>query len=330
MHHKSLFILPFRMKSFSLQILFFLTLILLTGISFELITARQIVLNSDFQLKNNPKYVVFGHSHPEQAFNDSLINNFSNLAEAGESFFYTFHKTKEIIKNNPSIETVFIEFTNNSIDHKMDNWTWDSKYMSYRLERFGSLISFQDKLKLFYHNPKCFTKTLPFIIKERGQQFIDNNLIFSKKIGGFKIAKPSNREKIIDKNVRFKNLSINTKKEFSFSKVNILYLQKLIEHCRSNGKQVILIRTPQRKDYVFWDNELLFQRLRKQYFGDVKFIDFSKIIFKNTEYLDAAHLNKEGAKKLSIFFNKILKSNLLEQSNFEEIYNLMLENNIHE
>ena len=84
-----------------------------------------IIKNSaNFKLKPQTKYLVLGHSHPECAFNDSLINNLKNLAQTGESYYYTYFKTIKVLEQNPSIEIVFVEFTNNQIYELMNNWIW--------------------------------------------------------------------------------------------------------------------------------------------------------------------------------------------------------------
>src|SRR5690554_8088243 len=70
---------------------------------------------SDFKLDEHPKYIVVGHSHPECAFNDSLIPELKNISHSGESYFYSYFKTKQVVQQNTSIEVVFIEFTNNQI-----------------------------------------------------------------------------------------------------------------------------------------------------------------------------------------------------------------------
>ena len=128
---------------------------------------------SDFELKDYPKYLVLGYSQPEYAFNDSLIIGLKNLAKGGESYFYTYYKPKEMIKNNPSIETVFIAFTNVNIVSKIDAWTWDCYYMSSRLNRFSSLIDLNVQIKLAYYNLPCYSKSMTHVIKDRF-----SNLIF--------------------------------------------------------------------------------------------------------------------------------------------------------
>ncbi|NBV14651.1 MAG: hypothetical protein EBS07_11370, partial [Sphingobacteriia bacterium] len=112
----------------------FVFLILLFGLLLILEISTQEIINAkiEVKIKSNPQILLVGHSHPECAFNDSLINNFKNLAESGESYFYTYFKLQEVLAQNPSINTVFIEYTNNQIIAEMNNWIWDDFHMSYR------------------------------------------------------------------------------------------------------------------------------------------------------------------------------------------------------
>ena len=296
------------MKKYILKTIAFLGILLLLLFGFESVTAQLILFNTDFKLKNNAEYLVLGHSHPEQAFNDSLISNLVNLAESGKSYFYTYYKSKEFIKNNPSLKTVFIEFTNNSIDPKMDIWTWDCNYMEYRVEKFSPLIDKKGALKLLLKNPKCVVNSMPFILNERFNQCVNNNLIFSKNIGGYKVADANNKSEIMNRDVRMKELDEYDKYSSSFSSINISYLQKLINFSQQQGKNVVLIRTPQRNDYEYWDNELLFQKIRQKYFGHIAFLDLTQFKLEDHEYLDPAHLNYEGATRFSKWFDKMLKT----------------------
>lgn len=245
------------MKIYLIKTSFFLTVIFTLIISFELVTTKLIIYNSDFQLENNPKYLLLGHSQPECAFNDNIIADFKNLALGGESYFYTYHKSKEVIKGNPSVKTVFINFSNNSIDSKMDAWTWDCHYMSMRIQNFGALFNLKAKLKMVFKNPMCFWKTTIFMLKERFLQVINNDLKLSIPLGGYKklIKTKEIKTNLNAEEKRIQELNNFDPNGTSYSNLNIDYLKKLISFCKSEGKNVVLIRTPQRNDDPYWQNE---------------------------------------------------------------------------
>ena len=103
------------MISFLKKIIRLASIVILLIVGLLFIENNYIERNANFKLEDKVKYVVFGHSHSECAFNDSLISSFKNLSEPGEAYFYTYQKLRNVILQNPEIETVFVEFTNNQV-----------------------------------------------------------------------------------------------------------------------------------------------------------------------------------------------------------------------
>ena len=167
-----------------LSILFSLILL---GISLLLIELSEFVITkkADFKLNKNIKYIVIGHSHPECAFNDSLIDNFKNLAESGESYFYSYIKTKKIIEQNPSLEVIFIEFTNNQINASMDKWIWNDNYLNYRYPRYAPFMNTSDKALLVMNNFDGFLAHSPLSTKQNLGRILSRNFNYSNNIGGY-------------------------------------------------------------------------------------------------------------------------------------------------
>jgi hypothetical protein len=56
-------------------------------------------------------------------------------------------------------------------------------------------------------------------------------------------------------------------------------------------------------------------------FGDIEYLDFSKFPLSMEEYGDLEHLNEFGAKRFSIWFNKMIKDGLLEMDNKQKYIN---------
>ncbi len=306
------------MKKF-LKLVFTYSLILFSLLFlFEIVTANVIVSNSDFKISSNPKYLIIGHSHAAQTYNDSLIDNLTNLAESGEAYFYTYHKIKEVISKNHSISTVFVEFSNNNIDKKMDNWTWGETDMSYRFQKFASLIDVKDKLFLLTKSPIVYLKSLVVISKERVEKIWSGQLVFDKILGGYNNSVTDDKGIDNDKVIEIENIPEDLN-NYEISKVSISYLHKIIDFLDENDINVILIRSPQRADYAFWSNEQEFKRILKQEFGSSEFIDFSKFPLNNDEFLDAAHLNFKGAERFSIWFDEMLKSGMLNPGNRSDL-----------
>jgi hypothetical protein len=60
------------------------------------------------------------------------------------------------------------------------------------------------------------------------------------------------------------------------------------------------VRTPDRDDYINRNNEIQFQKIRIKFFKEIPFFDFQKMILNDNNFLDAGHLNFNGANKFSL------------------------------
>lgn len=254
-----------------------------------------------FRLEN--KSFIFGHSMPECAFNDSLIPNFQNVSESGESYFYTYIKCKKILEDNPQLKNIFIQFGLNNISKKMDTWTWGDKTMSHRYPRFSPFMTAAEHKLLFFNNPSGYINSLPIFIKYQVPRLIRSDFNYSDILGGHVSIVPKD-EISIDSNL----LDAEAPKENGISLNNILMLQKIIQLCKNNNKNIYLIRSPILHKDDHSESEILFEKIRTSKFSEIEFLDFSAFPLDESDFKDASHLNKLGADKFSIWFNEHIKS----------------------
>lgn len=304
-------------------------------------THKMIKKKSNFTLKTPVKNVVFGHSHPTYAFNDSLIVDFKNLAQSAQSNFYSFIKVKNVLSQNDSIKTVFIEFTNNQISKIMDKWTWSNATIADRLPTYLPLMN-KDEIQLLYkNNPKAFVAGSSKSFRENIINILSRKFDYTtSKIGGHKWLKGINTDSILALQATNKPTDEidETYDESSFSynevsSVNLEYLEKTIKYCIDKNVKVYLIRSPQHKEFKGLRNEDEFIKIRNEKFSSIEFLDFNDFPAKNSEFADLDHLNHIGAKKFSIWFNKIMMDGLLTKENKQgfidsEIEKFKLDDNI--
>lgn len=292
-------------------------LLVLFTLIFVVIECSEYIINkrSDFKLNPNTKYLVFGHSHPECAFNDSLIDNFQNLSESAESYYYTYFKAKKIIKQNPSIETVFIEFTNNQIIDTMNNWIWQERYMNYNYPKYSPFMGFKDKMVLAKNNLSGYSNSSSLSLKHNVGRVVKQNFSYSKAIGGYLYLEKDKTDSLLN------NMKTNSMYENNIpvSEMNLNYLSKLVRFCEEQGKKAILIRSPLHEKYSGYSTESTYQEIRKSYFNSIEYFDFSKFPLNNSEFGDLEHLNHKGAKEFSIWFDHLLKMNILHKVNKQKI-----------
>ncbi|EPR71858.1 hypothetical protein ADIWIN_3151 [Winogradskyella psychrotolerans RS-3] len=187
---------------------------------------------TSFKLQNNPKHIVLGHSQPECAFNDHLIPSLKNLSQSGDSYFYIYFKTKEVIIQNPALEVVFIEFTDNQLN--MNENIWGNKYIPYKYPKYSSFMSMTDKLVLFKNNPSAFINVQSLSLKMKLTRIIKNEVYFSNDFGDYFYLERDKTDSLVD------NIS-SLEDEFStvengVSEVNLSYLDAIIKLCKETVK----------------------------------------------------------------------------------------------
>lgn len=265
--------------------------------------------NADFKLEKSSKFIVIGHSHSECAFDDSFISDFTNLAESGESYFYTYFKLKKVLEQNANIETVFIEFTNNQINSMMDDWIWDDRHISFRYPKYSPFMDFQDKYVLASHNFDGFMNAISLSSKENVQRILSNNYNF--EIGAhlsINVTDPAKLDSLIAASELEKDFE-----EVGLSEINLRYLVKITKLCKEKGKRVIFIRSPMHERYPGYSNESQYQAIRKKYFSTIEYLDFSKFPLTKSDYFDLHHLNRNGAQKFSKWFDAHLETELMKR-----------------
>ena len=310
------------MKAFVKKTILFLLILLGTVILIEASTCFLVNKNADFKLIGNPKYVVAGHSHPECAFNDSLISNFKNISRSGESYFYTYIKVKKILEQNNSIETVFIEYTNNQIIPEMDNWTWDEEFISDRYTKYSSFMSFNDHTLLIQNAPRAYLNGFLLSNTVKLSMVMSNDYDYTNKIGGYMYLVRDKTDSILSNSSKTTSkIEVNANMSNRISETNLLYLGKTIELIKKYGKKVILIRSPQHPKYTGYENEVAYKEILSNRFGNVAYLDFSKFPVSNSDFGDLQHLNHKGAKLFSIWFDELIKSGLLLKNNKQEFIN---------
>jgi hypothetical protein len=284
------------------------TVAFMSFLVFLLITV--LLLNKYFasiKIDENKSMIVMGNSHSECAFNDSIIAMAINFAQSGEANFYTYFKLKKIIEQNPHIDTVFIQFSNNQVLEYMNDWIWDNTHMSYNLPKYALFMDREGLQLLYEKNPDTFKKCIFPIIKNN-LLMITKGLKYIHEIGGYRYLVRNRIDSMFT--APDNNPDIDLCK---LSDVNIEYASKSVEYCKEKDIKVYLVRTPVHEKSPSHGNEPMFQKILKSNFAETEFLDFSNFPIANSEFADFEHLNYKGAKKFSTWFAYLLEIGLLQQ-----------------
>jgi len=262
----------------------------------------------------NIKYVIFGHSHPACAFNDSLINNVKNYSASGESLFYTYTKIEHILAQNTNIDTIFIEFSNRHIAKNGDENIAGDIHLQTTFANFAPLQNIPDHKFLFKSNKSGYIQSLPITIKTQFRKIVLNDFNFLK-LGGFQNLQRNKTDSLL----RYgdKEEEVLFSKE-AYSPETIAILKRIIDYCKLKNKKVFLVRSPQHAKYAGRMNEESFQAIRMKNFPDIEYLDFNDFPLENSEFGDLNHLNFKGARKFSIWFNEQIGKGFLRASNKQQ------------
>lgn len=294
------------MKQFILRVIFFSVVTVIITIIITIGLNALVQKDGFYKVNDEVKYIVVGDSHPECAFNDSLIDNIQNFAQSGESYFYTYAKTKAILEKNPSIKTVFIEFNNGQLIENMDPAIWDDKHIISKFPKYAVAFSISDYYVLAKNNFSGFLHSQALSITRNYNLLdIENRTMHHLHWGRFKRLTNNGQEKLSELDTLKLNMDTSV---VDHAITNLEYIQKLVNFCESQKVEVIFVRSPVHEKYRGRQNEVTFNYIRKKYFNKIPFWDYQDMKIEDHEFADVHHLNVLGAEKFSNVFNEDLRS----------------------
>lgn len=299
--------------------LFIILCIIIVGILF---LYHRIDTGNYYKLNKNYENLVFGHSHTECAFNDSLIDNTLNLSNSGEGIFYTYFKVKKVIENNKT-NNLFLSFTNNYIDHRVDSIEiWREREINRWYSKYAANLDKNDLLLLLNKNPKALIQTQSLATKNYLTFAFSNqkSIIEHLNWGKYKYLKREKIDSLLIAAKKSKPIKTIPEK-FEYAKYGLIYFDKIIAICKQKNINVYLVRSPIHESKWKDETDPYLENLVKGKFKNIPFLDFKYMKFENTEFGDFTHLNYKGARKFSTFFNNLLQNGLLKKQDKQKFIN---------
>lgn len=266
---------------------------------------------------SDTSHIILGHSHPEFAFNDSLIPSFKNYSEGGESFLYTFQKAKFIAEFRPDVKTVFIDFSNNSFDNekRIDDELTMQKFFAI----YNPFMNMEDNMLLMRANLSAYISTIAKTSLKNFLAIFTQDFNYADKIGEFVPRYDNNIDSLhVSTFVIHRKVDNQIDKYISNPTPDMIYLRRVLNLYKKNNTDVFLIRSPVHPKWPGYENELTYQTVRNEFFGDIEYLDFSEFPLYDSEFADLQHLNHKGADKFSEWFSQIMDASLLKKGNKQE------------
>ena len=266
-----------------------------------IVSAYYVSTKIDYKINPNVTDIYIGDSHIECAVNDKLLNNSKNIATSSESFYFSFYKLKKTIEKNKNIKTVYLGFSFHSLSNYYDNFI-SGKYSNSVSPKYFFTVPVKEKISLIYWNHENLIPYSKNVIKI-GYNYLFNKRTFS--FGGYSnsFANTTAVKTSMEKRIQFQFYSGNVLN--NFSDINLLYLDKIINLCKVNKVNLLIINTPLHsyyqnkipKNYILKYNETI-----RKY--NLKCINLSGLSFSDSCFIpDGDHLSEKGANQ----FTKALK-----------------------
>lgn len=299
------------MKQFLINTGIVAGLALLATIGLITVTLVTIDKGDYYAIAPDTKYIVLGHSHPECAINESMINNLQSFARSGAPYFYTYFKAKKLIENNEQIESLFLSFTYTDVSRIMDKKTWGNESIETRLHRYSAFMDWDDYKVLTKNNWQGVLKSQSLALQSNLKFLLGNNPSYIDHVywGGYLRMTDCKTDSLL---VYMNDLPVK-KKPAELSETSLAYLDKIIALCKAHNVELFLMRTPIHEKHYSYAYEDAVQELLRHEYSKLTFLDFSKFPLKNADYRDFGHLNYKGANKFSSFFNELLQEGFPDQ-----------------
>lgn len=313
------------MKKFIYNTLKFISFFLFFVFFLSIINKKLAYREKYFNLEEDTKYVVFGDSHIQYTFNDS-IKGLVNLGQSAEMYLYTYYKVENILINNKQLEAIFIDFCNFQIEDSQDSFFWDSdSYLSTRYPVYSPFFKGNEYSLLWNNNPKGFVDAhFKSLFKGFRNFLTEEDVVTDNLMGGYRSL-----DKTLTDTTRVQNkFNINGRDEIKLSSFNIGKLKDILYICRKNNVKVFLVRSPLHRKWTFLRNENSFKKVLSSEFSKFEFLDFKNFPILDTEFADFEHLNETGASKFSLFFNELLTDGLLTNESKQKFIDLRIKNRI--
>lgn len=239
------------------------------------------------QSKDNT-ILILGDSRTEAALDDSIVKKSKNFSNSGDHIFFNYIKLKKLVEQNEQINKVVLSFSPGDLDSP-------SFYMVTKMKgrfiTYFDLIDFIDYKDIIVYNFEGFI---------RGITGISRLFIKSYEIGGF-IKLPID-PKYLDADIRNKTFIYKTHRD----KLAIKYFNIIIDFCKINNIELIVINTPLHKSLSKRqiERKLDYKNFINNYSDDdFKYLDFEFFKLDDKYFFDTYHLNQKGAEIFSIYFN---------------------------
>jgi len=266
-------------------------------------------------LKEAPKFLFTGDSHPIRCIEERKIKDSFNLSFYGENPVLTHFRLKYLLERlhiKPKYIFLQTDITRFSADYfnRNENHFFYGKYVNYRELLDAGIINYESYLKSYIYTLVPYIE-LKTVLKK-------NKMVKNKK-GRQKFSDFSETQKQINTELFIEHKLLSNKPENLYYKDALIYFRKTIELCQSHQIKVIGIKYPVTNYYLntlnhFCGEEMLNNppqdKILLEY--NIPIWDFEDLYLNRHDYFfDSHHMNERG----KTAFTVVLKNKIINEFN---------------
>lgn len=211
-----------------------------------------------------------------------------------------------VLDNNPSIDTVYLGLSYHSLSIYYNKFI-NGDCSAAVAPNYFYLLPLDEQFRMINWNTN---NLIPFMLSIIEQSI---NRITNKKsypyIDGFiyRFEKTKANKSSMDKRLHFQYYT--NKRVNAFSKLNIDYLDKIIDMCKSKGVVLITLNTPLH-EYYYKNIPVKYKEKLRDLINSrgLNYIDLSKIKLDDDCFIpDGDHVSERGADKTTTLLKEIIK-----------------------
>jgi len=293
------------MKKLFYKLSYYIVIIFFIYFIFSIIMKHIMNKNKFYEIGKEKTVLILGDSHAAAAINDSLYANYFNLSKPAETYVFIYAKLKKILPLNPQIKTVILACAEHNIQQRKENILWDEGFMNENIKINFNMLSSKELFLLFANNPAKSIASIFSLPKTQIQRYIqyassDKPFLLQFGFGGYLgLRGQKNNWNEINWNETKKPLGAKESANYSkTSFVQVSYLHKIVDFCKSHNVKIVFLRTPEYKLYVKGNEQEYFNLLQSQ-FSDIPLMDYANISLPDSFFYDFDHLNNNGAKVIT-------------------------------
>ena len=299
------------MKQFVKQILYFvLALLIVIGV-FALVSSnfkKKLLNPENFRLSDSTTVLIIGDSEVALSLNPEFIPYSDNQSIIAEPYLYTYTRLKLFLENNPQLESVLLGFNYQNIAKKYDLSLVDPREESFFFTREFMLLD-ENELKVFNSSDILFWRN--YLAWKWGFPTKENGVLMLKSFFG-KLDRKSlpyfgnymdggTAGSVGNAQGRIKE-TIGKESEYGIAPLQVEYLNKIIDLCRTHNVQLIMYASPLSKNYYDLIPDFLileFERIQKELPDNIHFLNYARYSLSDSCFSDANHVNRYGAEIIS-------------------------------